>query len=400
MNIIVTTPTWSLNGVNIFSANLVRGLQQRGLPARLLITDSFRPDHKPLPLPHDLTLEQLPIKGLANWSSRWRSLVQYLEALAPCIYLPNYDYRYSCISSALSSKVGIVGIAHSDDPQYYNHISRLGRYWNSVVAVSPAIAGRIVQHQPELATRLVTIPYGVEVSSDQPRRHDKLPLRLLYVGRLEQRQKRVLDLIQIADLLKQRGLHFELTIIGSGPAQKLLEQNITAGRLTDCVKLLKTLSHEKLRDLYAQHDIFLLTSAFEGLPLGLLEAMSQGCVPVVSDVESGVRDVIEDGQNGFRVTIGAIDLFAERILTLAHHPDLRHKLSANAMQTIKQNGYRLDDMLLRYIDVFEAVFEEIQQGTFVRPYAPIIPPPMLTFKDRLLAPIWPFTRRWQSKRTS
>ena len=46
--------------------------------------------------------------------------------------------------------------------------------------------------------------------------------------------------------------------------------------------------------MYKQVDIFLLTSDFEGLPLALLEAMSCGCVPVVSDV-GGIRQLEFDG---------------------------------------------------------------------------------------------------------
>ncbi len=37
-NVIATSPVWSLNGVNTFSANLVRGLRNAGVPARILLT--------------------------------------------------------------------------------------------------------------------------------------------------------------------------------------------------------------------------------------------------------------------------------------------------------------------------------------------------------------------------
>jgi len=392
MNVVVTAPTWSLNGVNVFSANLVRGLQQRGFAARLLLTNPHRTDAKPLPVPSDLPLEKLAVKAHSAWPARWQALSQYLETLAPCIYMPNYDYGYSCISSILSAGVGIVGIAHSDDVQHYNHVSRLGRYWNAVVAVSTAITEQIRQRQPELSGRLMTIPYGVQYPAQWPERPDVATLRLLYTGRLEQSQKRVLDLVPLATRLRQRGLRFELNIYGNGPAHKALEQQILNEGLTDLVKLWGTLAPEQMQGVYAQHDLFLLTSAFEGLPLSLLEAMSQGCVPVVSDVKSGIPEVIEDGLNGYRIAVGALDTFADRILTLARQPALRQRLSRNAWETIEQKGYQWSDMVGHYINLFERLAEENRSGAFIRPYAPIAPPPKPTLKTRLLA----LARPWLS----
>lgn len=45
-------------------------------------------------------------------------------------------------------------------------------------------------------------------------------------------------------------------------------------------------------------DCFVLASYFEGLPISLLEAVSVGCIPIVTPV-GGCADVVKDGQNGF-----------------------------------------------------------------------------------------------------
>jgi glycosyltransferase involved in cell wall biosynthesis len=262
-----------------------------------------------------------------------------------------------------------------------------------VVAVSKTIADRIVERDASLSPRLSTIPYGVAWPSSVPVRPEREALRLLYTGRLEQSQKRVGDLVDLAALLKQRGLRFQLDIIGSGPARPMLAERIAAMGLTSCVVLHGTVSPDAVGRLSARADVFLLMSAFEGLPLSLLEGMSQGCVPVVADVDSGVPELIEDGTNGFRVAVGRIDRFADRIMWLADSSGRRRAMGINAWQTIDRNGYRLEVMVTRYATLLASVFDEIQRGTFTRSNAPLAPPPHLTWKDRVLAPVWPLTQR-------
>src|SRR5271154_1084475 len=122
MRIIIGTPNWTLNGVNIFSAGLIRGLCNEGIEATLLVTGSLWRDRKPLPWPHDLPVQQLPLPPIATFAARWKVLERYLEAQAPCIYLPNHDVLHSAVMPILSSSIGVVGIAHSDDPQHYELI--------------------------------------------------------------------------------------------------------------------------------------------------------------------------------------------------------------------------------------------------------------------------------------
>src|SRR5258708_2035314 len=59
-----------------------------------------------------------------------------------------------------------------------------------------------------------------------------------------------------------------------------------------------------------------MPSQNEGLPVALLEAGAAGVVPVVSDLPSGIPDVVTPGVSGYRPGIGDIAAFADAIAAL------------------------------------------------------------------------------------
>lgn len=396
IKVVVTSPTWSLNGVNTFSATLVRGLRDAGMDARILLTGITHEDDKPLPLPDDIPFDRLVLPTFASWPARWHALRAYLESRAPCIYLPNHDVRHSCVSPALSARVGIIGIAHSDDPQHYDHVRRLWTAWNAVVAVSETIAGNLRRSNDGLASRLTMIPYGVAVPGAlAPRENGGACLRILYSGRLEQSQKRVLDLAVIAGGLMKRGVVFELTIAGDGPERGSLAREIAALGLDARVRMLGTVTNEATMRLCEASDVYLLPSRFEGLPLGVLEAMSRGCVPVVSDVDSGIPSLIRDGVNGYRVPVGSLTSFVDRLSGLASSAPLRRTMGDEARRTILSEGYRAEDMVARYMTLIDAVSSQVRKEQFVRTGGRVVAPGEMTWRERLNAPLFPLVRRWR-----
>ena len=378
--VVIAMTSGRISGADTFTINLARQLQAAGVVVTIVRT---RPDEQvsdPLDLPDDLPLETLPVSAGAGWPDRWQAMRRYLAERSPCFYLPNYDWRHSCISPTLPPDVKVVGIAHSDDPQHYEHVVRLGRYWDGIVAVSQAIATEIKALDPSLADRLHTIPYGVVIPDKRPKRSRQTgdPLRLVYAGRLSEYQKRVLDLPQIITTLLNKEIPVELALIGSGPDQGWLLDRCKPLMVQRHILFLERLPNNLVLEMLADSDIFLLTSSFEGLPVGMLEAMGQGCVPVVSDVRSGVPEIIQDGVNGYRLPVGDIESFAERLACLYHQPELYERMAQTAYETVRDQGYRLADMTERYL----ACFETILTQNYHRPSGKILPPPNMIGQTR------------------
>lgn len=366
--IVFAATSGRISGVDIFAVHLVRALVARGYRAEILVTRPDEPVPDPLPFPADVPLRTLPVTPRTSWRERWRLLARDLSSgSAPAIYIPNYDWRHSGITPTLPGRVKVVGIAHSDDPQHYEHVLRLGESWNAVVAVSEAIAREVAALAPSLASRLATIAYGVPVAPrmERPQRATHAPLRIVYAGRLARYQKRTLDLIDIADELAALDVPFELTVAGGGPDQGEFLRAASAHLVAGRIRFVGGVPNEMVRELLSHADAFLLPSAFEGLPVSLLEAMSLGAVPVVSDLRSGVRQVVRDGANGFLVPPGDAPTFAARLATLGRDPALQRRFSAEAHASIRDGGFSVDAMCESYL----ALLDRVAREPFARPVA-------------------------------
>jgi hypothetical protein len=111
------------------------------------------------------------------------------------------------------------------------------------------------------------------------------------------------------------------------------------------------------------------------MPNALNEAMGHGCVPVVTDVRSGIPEVVRDGVNGYLVPVGDVEAFARRLALLYQDPQARRALARQAHQTVLEEGYRAQDMVNGYRELFHRVLDEAARGAYRRPRGSLSPPP-------------------------
>ena len=118
---------------------------------------------------------------------------------------------------------------------------------------------------------------------------------LLYVGRLENEQKRVDRVLTIWKEFHSEGDGWKLYIVGDGKDRAILETMSRSLNLTD-VTFEGFQSHPE--SFYAKSMIFIMTSDYEGWGMTLIEAMRYAVVPIAYDTYSSLHDIIEDGVNG------------------------------------------------------------------------------------------------------
>jgi glycosyltransferase involved in cell wall biosynthesis len=95
----------------------------------------------------------------------------------------------------------------------------------------------------------------------------------------------------------------------------------------------------EMSSLYAEHEIFVLPSLMEGMPLVLLEAMASG-MPVVTTESSGMTDLIEDSHDGLFVIPGDEDSLSAAIVRLCQDPGLRQRLGNAAQEKMKRYTWK------------------------------------------------------------
>lgn len=143
--------------------------------------------------------------------------------------------------------------------------------------------------------------------------------------------------ICLAEVLKQKGYAFKLTIIGNGHMEQELHMMISEKGLSDCVEMLGAMQPETVREYMERADIYLFTSDFnEGWGAVLNESMNSGCAVVASHAIGSVPFLIRNGENGLIYENGnEIDL-QQQVIRLLKNPSLRVELGRNAYQTMAQ----------------------------------------------------------------
>lgn len=127
---------------------------------------------------------------------------------------------------------------------------------------------------------------------------------ILSVGRLV-KMKGFVFLLKAVALLKASSVNCSLVIVGEGPEQKSLADEIVNLNISDRVKLQGYASPSEVRKLLRNSDIFALPCIWDdeaktqdGIPVALMEAMALGIL-VISTYTSGISELITDGENGF-----------------------------------------------------------------------------------------------------
>jgi glycosyltransferase involved in cell wall biosynthesis len=126
-----------------------------------------------------------------------------------------------------------------------------------------------------------------------------------------------------------------LVLAGDGPERASLESRSRDLGLDGRVRFLGARPREDVLRLFRAADAALLTSAWENLPHGVLEALAVG-TPVIATAVGGVPEVVREGANGLLVSPGDVGALAEAIRRLATDDALRGALADAAADSVAE----------------------------------------------------------------
>jgi hypothetical protein len=140
------------------------------------------------------------------------------------------------------------------------------------------------------------------------------PLRLVYTGRIEHHQKRIGALALLTDELGRRGIDHTITVVGDGPAAAEFDALIAS---RPKVQRVPNVDAGEVTRFLDESDAFVLASRFEGLCISRIEAMSRGCVPILTTANSGATSGLTDNQSAIFVSAQPADDEARAAARLA-----------------------------------------------------------------------------------
>jgi glycosyltransferase involved in cell wall biosynthesis len=177
--------------------------------------------------------------------------------------------------------------------------------------------------------RSTLIGIGVNTEEYKPVEFRLRKNNVLFMGRLDEKQKNVSLLIKAFALLMDKT--YSLIIAGTGNDIEYYNNMISMFHLEDRCKLLGYVSHEKSVELLSTSKIFVNTSIREGQSNAVLEAMSCGCATVCVD-NLGTRATIKNYYNGIIIE-NSVDELIRVLDNLMDDDNLVMKLSQNARKT-------------------------------------------------------------------
>jgi glycosyltransferase involved in cell wall biosynthesis len=213
------------------------------------------------------------------------------------------------------------------ETDYFADLEHYRDFVDLCVASGERIAGEARRRTP---VPTASIPGGVAAPSRLRESHDGA-LRIGYVGRIEQVQKRVRDLPLLVAELERRAIPFTLDVAGDGTLLDELRTRLPQARFHGWIS-----TAELYERVYPELDVLVHFAEFEGMTIAPREAMAHGVVPVIAR-NVGAEDFVDE-VNALTFAIGDVAGAADAIARLHQDRALLERLSANARDS--QGGIR------------------------------------------------------------
>jgi len=274
---------------------------------------------------------------------------QWLASVHEFQWLRHY-FNCPFVGSARGSQVTVYPITRSG---FREHVKTSIQSTDYIHCVSEDIA-RACEKLGARREKLFINYNGIDLTKFHPGTKHKTDstFTLISVGTLMWRKGFMYQLLILKKLV-DRNKNVRLLIVGGGPDLEGLKYTTAALQLQDHVTFTGNKSEGEVRSLLAESDVYLSTSAAEGLANSVVEAMACG-IPVIAFDCEGMKEVIEDAVTGYIVEWGDIDRCIEHILTLTDDATLLLQMGNESHSSIERKfdqNYWTQQMIQKYNEV-------------------------------------------------
>jgi glycosyltransferase involved in cell wall biosynthesis len=357
----IAPSAYPLGGVAVWLDALVRGLEHRGWSVRLgLVAGQFHDTAAYRSWYPALSMTEIH-NPTGSREGRVRALEKTIASLKPDVVVSVniadvYTAAHRLRLRGRDAKV--VMALHGISADLLEDLGREAATVDAVIATNRLACRLCTEDAGFPADRVFYAPCGVDVqplrsSSPAPTEN---PMRIAWVGRIEQPQKRVQDIPGILSNLDKARVNYRLTLAGDGPDAGWLVQALQPWLEDGRVSWLGALRPADVRsEIYAKSDVLLLTSSWETGPIVIWEAMAAGLAVVTSRyIGSGLEAALQHERNCLMFTMGDHDEAARQLARLAAEPTLCRALTHEAHRLVGER-YAIDGSAAAWSEGLEAV---------------------------------------------
>ena len=276
--------------------------------------------------------------GAPRWDEEYDLAAAFLEG-GSAYYVADH-VKAAKKAAFIHIDYAVAGYTRKLDLDCYQKMDR-------IFAVSESVRARFLEVYPEHEHKLEVFHNILDVSVI--RRKSRLPggftdgyggMRLLTVGRLTA-EKALEESVEAMKLLKDAGGRFRWYVLGEGDRRGGLEKKIRALGLTEDFILCGAADNPY--PYFAQADLYVHASRFEGKSVAIQEAQVLGCPVLASDC-GGNRENVSDGTDGKLCPLTPEGI-RDGVLWLAAHPEERARYAGTAGQKYRNQAEGADKLL-------------------------------------------------------
>ena len=226
---------------------------------------------------------------------------------------------------------------------------KLSKHVCKIVSVSNSIKDYISQDIGIKLNKLQTIHNGInDISDNNLAKNNNDIVRFVTTGRLAKIKNHALMIMAIKKVI-DKNPNIKLTIIGDGPEREAIEKAIADLQLENYIELLGF--RTDVKELLKQHDVFLMSSEYEGISIALLEAMSLS-MPAIATRVGGIPETIMHNKTGLLVSSGDVEGYTNAILQIIEKPERIEGMGKQARELFLKE-YHEDVVLEQYRSLYK-----------------------------------------------
>ena len=333
-------PGYAIGGAERVNVEIVKSLPEKKII--IFFTKKSANDG----MRHLFNLPNVTIRDISLWTDNkfryWNNLLyrgicsNYInrQKNKPVVFIGQCNFGYK-LTPHLKKDINIFELIHMLDKRFTWVWAPFIKFIKTRVVIAEYFKNTFIQYYDQLGIpqkytkRITVIKYCLEETpSVYARSGFNLPLSVYYGGRGGP-QKRIWIIIKIIRACIEKKLPVTFKLAGSFkdelPPEFSEDNNIYVGEIK---------GGKAMYEFHKENDILLMTSAWEGFPIVIMEAMACGSVALTVDVDA-IPEFIKSNENGFLISNNMneneiVKDAVERIAFLCNHPGILNDVSKNA----------------------------------------------------------------------